>query len=610
LLQEAQERYRKVFEECLKGAYELNTCNLGNYFEEVAVPHKGFYGFSEMVASRDDPSATDVLSINRAYERFWQRLATLDAPWESLQEVADSNAFSPPQKTAERPLSSTKVLPIRSASSEPPRQDAEQGAPRAFRIFISYASQEIAVASAVASCFRAALPDFFAEVNFDKEFLEPGSAFQTQIASKLQETDRLIIIYTGAEKGTRGYSGFEVGYFEHILRTDPARRKKIIFYLFEPPPASAFDPGLALGLSRAQLQLTTQEFESALSVSSDEPLCKEISDWQEEVAKNIAAAGFPPRPLTPEQDPVTCVRNLKLAIFQQLKSTQESVFKPQRQIIIRVKGSILAESNGQLPPETELHPLGGAGKGGSMNIFGLPDEPLTWSEFVGRTKNQAFSDSWYDALTSVILSAFPDRIDVDNSQVIVADDGRTAYRVVLATAIKFYDDFREYNLYFVEMLQRNEYGDGEISFILKNLELLCRFHSLFLAPYSDFSGENVLVTSIERLPDLATRLRKELTLFGRDSSDAGLGRPGVWARYVEFEHIKMFSDAFRRCEQKLGEVIPSINAAKSHPVRLEPLRGQMADALNQMKNATRPENALLIMQLAAKLAQLFDDRVR
>ena len=100
-LQGAQERYRKLFEECLQSAYELNNCNLANYFEEVAIPHKGFYGFNEMVALRDDPSATDVLSINRAYQRFWRRLATLDAPWDSMPDASDT-AVAPQIKPVER----------------------------------------------------------------------------------------------------------------------------------------------------------------------------------------------------------------------------------------------------------------------------------------------------------------------------------------------------------------------------------------------------------------------------------------------------------------------------------------------------------------------------
>jgi hypothetical protein len=56
----------------------------------VGIPHKGFYGFHEMVAVRDDPAANDALSINRAYERFFHHLVTLDWAWEPLREALDS----------------------------------------------------------------------------------------------------------------------------------------------------------------------------------------------------------------------------------------------------------------------------------------------------------------------------------------------------------------------------------------------------------------------------------------------------------------------------------------------------------------------------------------
>jgi hypothetical protein len=296
------------------------------------------------------------------------------------------------------------------------------GAPeqhRIFRIFISYASEDLSIATAIATCFKTALPDFFAEVNIDKKFLEPGSAFQTQIEGKLQETDVFIIVYTGAEKRSHGYTGWEVGYFDRILRTDPGRRKKISLYLFGPPAITASEQGIPLGLSKDLLQLNLQEFESDLSVSPDEPLCKEIETWQETIARTIEDSGFskPQRKL--EQEPAKCVRNLKLAIFQYLKGTVENVVKPQKQITIRLKGSDLDQSSECLPPEAELRPPGSLSKGGSMDIFGLADEPITWKRFVDQTANQAFGESWRDTIASVVRSAFPDRVDVDNSHVIV-----------------------------------------------------------------------------------------------------------------------------------------------------------------------------------------------
>ncbi|MGA7237209.1 MAG: hypothetical protein WBY44_16100, partial [Bryobacteraceae bacterium] len=78
------------------------------------------------------------------------------------------------------------------------------------------------------------------------------------------------------------------------MRTDPGRRKKISLYLYGPPPTTAFEQGVPLGLSKAQLQMNPQQFESQLADSPDEPLCKEIEEWQEEVDENIKKSGLSP----------------------------------------------------------------------------------------------------------------------------------------------------------------------------------------------------------------------------------------------------------------------------------------------------------------------------
>jgi len=107
-----------------------------------------------------------------------------------------------------------------------------------------------------------------------------------------------------------------------------------------------------------------------------------------------------------------------------------------------------------------------------------------------------------EAQGSVVFSSFPDRVDVDNSQVILASDGKTRYRVILTTVTKFYDDVREYNSYFIEMLPRAEYGDQDTTDLLKGLELVCRFRAMFLEPRSDFFGESVRLTDPHKLPEL------------------------------------------------------------------------------------------------------------
>ena len=209
--------------------------------------------------------------------------------------------------------------------------------------------------------------------------------------TKLQQTDVFIIVYTGAEKRSHGYTGWEVGYFDRIMRTDPGRRKKIALYLFGPPAITASEQGIPLGLSKDQLQLSAQQFEAELAVEPDEALCKEIEEWQEVVARNIENSGFSRPHRKPEQEPAKCVHNLKLAIFQYLKGTVENVVKPQKQITLRVKGSALDQSPDGLPLEAELRPLGGLSTGGTMSLFGLSDEPITWKQFLDLTANHSFS---------------------------------------------------------------------------------------------------------------------------------------------------------------------------------------------------------------------------
>jgi hypothetical protein len=472
--------------------------------------------------------------------------------------------------------------------------------PRIFRIFISYASEDLPIASAIGSCLKIALGDFFAEVNLDKWFLQPGLAFKKQIESKLQKTDVFIIVYTGAEKQSHGYTGWEVGYFDHVMETTPGRLK-IALYLDSPPAISAEEQGIPLGLGRDRLEMTCEQFESDLTVRSDEPICLLLEKWQREVGKIVEDSGFPKPLKKPEQDPATCVRNLKLAIFRYLRGTVETIVQPQKQITIRVKGSALEQAIDNLPADARLVPQRA---GTPMSIFGLQDEEVTWEKFLSSTADNRLCDSWREAITSVVMSSFPDRVNVDNSQIILSSDEVKAYRVILTKATKYYDDCREFSVYFVELLNRADYGDEATSNLLKGLQLVCRFRFMFLETDSEFSSQNVLTINIDRLSDLARRLLKELGLLQKDARDAGLDEPKVWRKYVTWEHIKSMSDEYRPRETKLRDIIGRIAAAKGQSGALAPLRQELSLTLEEMENAIRPENTLLMREMARKLEEM------
>jgi hypothetical protein len=475
--------------------------------------------------------------------------------------------------------------------------------PRIFRIFISYASEDLPIAAAIGTCLKIALGDFFAEVNLDKWFLQPGLAFKRQIESKLQKTDVFIIVYTGAEKQSHGYTGWEVGYFDHVMETTPGRLK-IALYLDSPPAISAEEQGIPLGLGRDRLEMTCEQFESQLVVRPDEPICLLLEKWQAEVGRIVEETGFPKPQKKSEQDPVACVRNLKLAIFRYLKGTIETIVEPQKQITIRVKGAALEQSIDNLPPDAELHPKRA---GTPMAIFGLQDEPITWEKVLAATADHRFCDSWREAITSVVMSSFPDRVNVDNSQIILSSDEVKAYRVILTTATKYFDDCREFSVYFVELLHRPDYGDESTSNLLKGLELVCRFRFMFLETDSEYSSQNILSSHIERLPELSSRLLKELNLLRKDARDAGMDEPKVWRKFVTWEHIKKMSAEYRPREMKLREIISRITAAKGQTIALTPLREELSVVLEEMENGIRPENTLLMREMARKLGEIAED---
>jgi TIR domain len=477
-------------------------------------------------------------------------------------------------------------------------QPLSQTEPRILRVFISYASEDLNIAHAIATALSDALPEGFAEVCFDKWFLQAGEKFKAEIASKLEKTDVLIIVYTGLNKPSHSYTGWEVGFFEGVRRNDPARRIVPLF-LEEPPSTVADFQGCSLKIPADMLQLTVEEFTCRNVITEDDPICKLVQELQDEVARIKEEAHYPRTPAREKHDPVSCVTKMRLAIFSYLKTTVEAVLKPQKQITIKSTGAALEASETDLPGDAKLVPMGGS----PMTIFGLGDEEITWERFLHLTDGQ-YRDSWREAITSVILSSQAERINVDNSQVIVSSNGSTTYRIVLTTATKYWDDRREFNLYFVESLRREDYGDKDTTMILKGLELACRYRFLFLEGRSQFSANNINATRYERLPDLAARLLKEMNLQKKEAADAGIDQAYVWSQFVDWSLLQQMIDAYRPREQSVRELIGKVLNAKDQMNTLAMLRGELSKVVGELEDATREPNASLIAAMSKKLLAL------
>ena len=80
-----------------------------------------------------------------------------------------------------------------------------------------------------------------------------------------------------------------------------------------------------------------------------------------------------------------------------------------------------------------------------------------------------------------------------------------------------------------------------------------------------------------------------------------MDKPAVWRKFITWDHINQMSNEFYPRETALREIIQKIVAAKDQPEALITLRKELSTMLGEMENAIRPENSLLIQEMAAKL---------
>jgi TIR domain len=487
------------------------------------------------------------------------------------------------------------------SSQAKPQPQAE---PPVLRLFISYASEDVGIALAIAKGLREALGDGFAEVSMDKWFLQAGDVFKKELEAKLEKTNELVIVYTGVDKQSHSYTGWEVGYFERGMKSHPERRIVPLF-LEQLPPTAADTQGISLNVPRDLLHLTVEEFSAENSIDKSDPACSWIRRLQELVQNIREEAHYPKVPLRDEQDAVLCVQKIRLAIFGHLKTTVDAVLKPQKQITIKTTGAALRASEGGLPADAMLIPQGADNP--MLSIFGISGSTMSWSSFLQQVP-ESFKHSWKQAISSVITSSLAESFNVDNSQIIISSNGSETYRVVLTTATSYYNDIREFNLYFVQTLRQNEYGDEGTTLLLKGLELICRYRFMFLESSSEFSSQNIALTAVDHIPDRAAKLLRELELMRTNSQNARLDQPAVWMKFVEYNDIQKMVAVYRPAEPRLRELIAQILAKKGDRDALAQLGDQLSKEIGSLAEETRPLNTLLIKAMSSKLQALVDEQ--
>ncbi len=478
-----------------------------------------------------------------------------------------------------------------------PRYDPKAGR---FRFFISYAREDYNIAIAVNNAIQTAAGPA-AEVFMDVA-LQFGVNFQEEIKSRLDHTNVLVVIHSGILKSAFAYPGLELGYFLRVIEGEQNSdfpRRIVPLYLDKPPDAIATDNGINVGISRATLSMSLEEYKATLdAVDFDHTAVRMLMQFQHLVNAVREQHGLAKLYEDESQhDLPGIVAKMQLAIFTHLKTTldPEGTLKPQYQITIRTNDEALnTAGDDQLPAEAKLVPIGN----GTMSIFGLPSAELTWGEFQQQTKHSKYSDSWMDAMTKVVTSSLRNQLAKDNSQVIISHDERLAYRVILTTGVRYFNGDREFNIYFVEYL-RTRFGDHDTTIVFEGLELACRFRSLFLEQGSEFSSKAVALAKPEALKQRSGAMESQLNLLRRDALQAGLDEPNVWLGLIDALILERMSNAWRPIESSLRAALGRTRQCDMGS--LKECQESLVKFLSELETTMRPLNAEVIGAMADKL---------
>jgi TIR domain len=486
---------------------------------------------------------------------------------------------------------------------------------RKLNLFLSYSSEDFGLATALQQALQGFLDKDFVEIWLDKQDLRAGFDLSTQIRDQLDQTDILIVVYTGQQKASHSYTGIEVGYFMATMKREDQeiKRRIVAFYLDSPPDATAGISAIPFDIDKPMLTQSSEEYNRSLEGIDTKHRIALLLEDLERTINTIRVKECFKKNEYDDKKRLDCVRQVLHDSFNVLKKRKDIDINPQKKLIIEVGGNLTSDAI-ELPGTAILRPEGF----GTMAIFGMPERPISWSDFLRNAKDR-YRDVWKDVIETVLMTSL-DQLEADNSQIIMSVNDRALelYRVLLSRNTRFFDGRREFHLYFVEVFKRPEYGDDYSTRLLKALGLCCRFRFMFFEIGSDFSSANLEMIDENEIYDYARRLIKELNLLQRDSVEAKLGDPRVWAQLLSpgekgsaplgsknvWEPLIAMKREYDPLEAGIREAATAILVAKKEDISAA--RAALVESIRKLEEAFREKNRELIRDLADRIKELPD----
>jgi hypothetical protein len=408
-------------------------------------------------------------------------------------------------------------------------------------VFISYSHDDKELAECVRDELRKANPD---RVSFflDAYSIRSGDRWDLSIISNLKAADWLIFIYTGRERRSYDYCGFEMGIFasaHHLDTTQDIAQSARLVCVHDTPDVPAM---LSMVQNRQILPYEMEEpsdnaKENKFEFYRDSPLAQFFEDFYQYPAHRPLRVNMLMRDSGGDSR-LKEMPNIATAIVESVSILVEK-FEDAR------KNDPVSEKFYQVRMEIEVRdtiaPAATEISGRStvtaaqdtFNLIGLSPDPdkkgeirTTWSQMRKSLTDSNETSSWMDKIEDDILDAVHQRNLRSPETTFRAHDGQF-YRPLLARQIIYGSGMRRFSAIFVRTLPRKFVGDETTSALLIGLILGSRFRFSFIENQKDMLlvtfGDNVTDADFKlacrQLVYDVERIEQESSEFGMNSPD-------------------------------------------------------------------------------------------
>jgi hypothetical protein len=473
------------------------------------------------------------------------------------------------------------------------------------RIFLSYASEDQAIADALNECLSSSFHDKV-DVQTMTRF-QIGSDWRRTIDDGVDGADVLIAISTGRSKAGHSYTGYEIGAFAFSCRHKGCMgdhpnvpRKMIPFTMLSGVPdplyhiqAVNLDPKFAFNA-----QYDANRIDSELShLRSDGEavysekifgLLKDIYDLTRQ-AEGHATAHVMDQKL---QTLRSKAQSLSKAISELLLTRERYSARPKSKLLVRIEPQ--CKTGGVTQAQIRI-------EGPCSNAFGIstsPTRPMSWKDFTARVNADDITTAWKSTFDDLMLAAaeshFPDRK-------LTSYDRKKTFRVFISKVIEYYSGALEYHIYVVELMREREYGDATANLFQNALRVALAYRSMFLEETSEFGPDLMMMTEPSEFPKAVAKLKGELEyilqfaretdLYESRSNHTILGKS---ARDDMDERYRLWEDE----RQALMEMAHRVLAQQEEPTSL---KRKFVAQLRRFCENTRPLNEDYLVAVLERL---------